>query len=107
MYPNHPFFEEILNTSIMSKSAKKGEETVGCVNCWSQVNTLYIQYSTGNIRSMKCDNRKAVADTYIECEFMIILIDMILHKPTAYRHLLYNMLSFKLEDIKVQNFVNF
>lgn len=37
----------------------------------------------------------------------IILIDMILHKPTAYRHLLYNMLSFKLEDIKVQNFVNF
>ncbi|XP_039131322.1 protein ARV 1 isoform X5 [Dioscorea cayenensis subsp. rotundata] len=85
----------------MSKSAKKGEETVVCVNCGSRLNTLYIQYSPGNIRLIKCDNCKAVADPYIECEFMIILIDLILHKPKAYRHLLYNMLSFKSEDIKV------
>ncbi|XP_039131319.1 protein ARV 2 isoform X2 [Dioscorea cayenensis subsp. rotundata] len=84
----------------MSKSAKKGEETVVCVNCGSRLNTLYIQYSPGNIRLIKCDNCKAVADPYIECEFMIILIDLILHKPKAYRHLLYNMLSFKSEDIK-------
>ncbi|KAH7673787.1 Arv1 protein [Dioscorea alata] len=84
----------------MSKSAKKGEETVVCVNCGTRLNTLYIQYSPGNIRLMKCDNCKAVADPYIECEFMIILIDLILHKPKAYRHLLYNMLSFKSEDIK-------
>ncbi|EMS49841.1 hypothetical protein TRIUR3_11687 [Triticum urartu] len=35
---------------------------------------------------------KAVADPYIECEFMIILIDLILHKTRAYRHLLFNKL---------------
>uniref|UniRef100_A0A0E0D7T0 Protein ARV n=1 Tax=Oryza meridionalis TaxID=40149 RepID=A0A0E0D7T0_9ORYZ len=39
-----------------------------------------------------CDTCKAVADPYIECEFMIILIDLILHKTRAYRHLLFNKL---------------
>ncbi|OMO64177.1 Arv1 protein, partial [Corchorus capsularis] len=39
------------------------------------------------------ENCKAVADEYIECELMIVLIDLILHKPKAYRHLLYNVLS--------------
>ncbi|KAK9288620.1 hypothetical protein L1049_017080 [Liquidambar formosana] len=37
------------------------------------------------------ENCKAVADEYVECEIMILLIDLILHKPKAYRHLLYNM----------------
>lgn len=52
-----------------------------------------MQYSPGNIRLMKCGNCGAVADEYIECEFMILLIDLILHKPKAYRHLLYNVLN--------------
>ncbi|RVW95413.1 hypothetical protein CK203_028637 [Vitis vinifera] len=42
---------------------------------------------------MKCENCKAVADEYIECESMIVLIDLILHKPKAYRHLLFNLLN--------------
>lgn len=40
---------------------------------------------------MKCQNCRAVADEYIECEIMILLIDLILHKAKAYRHLFYNM----------------
>ncbi|KAL9681417.1 hypothetical protein QQ045_013200 [Rhodiola kirilowii] len=36
---------------------------------------------------------KQVADEYIECEIMIPLIDLILHKPKAYRHLLHNVLN--------------
>ncbi|MCO5582611.1 hypothetical protein L7F22_036509 [Adiantum nelumboides] len=36
---------------------------------------------------MEC---KCVADEYIECEMMIILIDLILHKSEAYRHLFFN-----------------
>ncbi|KAL5684042.1 hypothetical protein ACJX0J_010427, partial [Zea mays] len=39
------------------------------------------------------DKCKAVADPYIECEFMIILIDLVLHKTRAYRHVLFNKLS--------------
>ncbi|KAL6893952.1 hypothetical protein ACP4OV_008050 [Aristida adscensionis] len=64
-----------------------------CVGCGRRVRTLFVQYSPGNIRLMKCDNCKAVADPYIECEFMIILIDLILHKTRAHRHLLFNKLS--------------
>ncbi|XP_078176198.1 protein ARV 2-like [Carex rostrata] len=63
-----------------------------CIGCGSLVRMLYVQYSPGNIRLMKCEKCKAVADPYIECEFMIILIDLILHKVEAYRHLLFNML---------------
>ncbi|KAJ7963394.1 putative Arv1 [Quillaja saponaria] len=78
-----------------------------CVQCGFPIKTLYVQYSPGNIRLMKCENCKAVADEYIECEvmvhnpfeklelylFKILLIDLILHKPKAYRHLLYNVLN--------------
>lgn len=61
-----------------------------CIQCGFRVNKLYVQYSPGNIRLRKCEQCKAVADEYIECEIMILLIDLILHKPKAYRHLLYN-----------------
>ncbi|XP_057997220.1 protein ARV 1 isoform X2 [Hevea brasiliensis] len=64
-----------------------------CVECGFGIKTLFVQYSPGNIRLMKCENCKAVADEYIECERMIILIDLILHKPKAYRHLLHNVLN--------------
>ncbi|KAL5209959.1 hypothetical protein ABZP36_005582 [Zizania latifolia] len=72
--------------------AKSEEEWPRCVGCGRRVKTLFVQYSPGNIRLMKCDDCKAVADPYIECEFMIILIDLILHKTRAYRHLLFNKL---------------
>ncbi|XP_041993172.1 protein ARV 2-like [Salvia splendens] len=62
-----------------------------CVQCGFPVKTLYIQYSPGNIRLVKCGNCKAVADEYIECEVMILILDLILHKPKAYRHVFYNM----------------
>ncbi|WOK99528.1 hypothetical protein Cni_G08240 [Canna indica] len=64
-----------------------------CVNCGWGMQSLFVQYSPGNIRLMKCEHCKAVADPYIECEFMIILIDLILHKRKAYRHVLFNMLN--------------
>ncbi|XP_010904636.1 protein ARV 2 isoform X1 [Elaeis guineensis] len=83
-----------------NEEKKAVEEERRCVNCGRGIKTLFVQYSPGNIRLMKCDNCKAVADPYIECEFMIILIDLILHKTKAYRHLLYNMLNLDADDTK-------
>lgn len=71
-----------------------------CVNCGWGLRRLFMQYSPGNIRLMKCENCKCVADPYIECEFMIILIDLILHKTKAYRHLLYNILNLEAGQFK-------
>ncbi|KAB2595913.1 arv1-like protein [Pyrus ussuriensis x Pyrus communis] len=45
--------------------------------------TLFVHYSPGNIRLMKCGNCKAVADEYIECEPI----------TKAYTHLLYNVID--------------
>uniref|UniRef100_A0A7N0U589 Protein ARV n=1 Tax=Kalanchoe fedtschenkoi TaxID=63787 RepID=A0A7N0U589_KALFE len=71
-----------------------------CLQCGSQVAKLFVQYSPGNIRLMKCPKCKQVADEYIECEIMIVLIDLILHKTKAYRHLLYNVLNQRSLDLE-------
>ncbi|GJM96830.1 hypothetical protein PR202_ga13698 [Eleusine coracana subsp. coracana] len=84
--------------------APSEEEGPRCVGCGRRVRTLFVQYSPGNIRLMKCDSCKAVADPYIECEFMIILIDLILHKTRAYRHLLVNKLAMGSSVDKVWEF---
>ncbi|KAL9231640.1 hypothetical protein vseg_006841 [Gypsophila vaccaria] len=70
-----------------------------CVECGLKLERLYIQYSPGNIRLVKCSNCMSVADEYIECELMILMIDLILHKPKAYRHLLFNLLHHKILEI--------
>ncbi|KAG6749690.1 hypothetical protein POTOM_046757 [Populus tomentosa] len=51
-----------------ARESKKMEPR--CVECGFPIKTLFVQYSPGNIRLMRCENCKAVADEYIECEFM-------------------------------------
>ncbi|KAL1819843.1 hypothetical protein ACET3Z_014712 [Daucus carota] len=69
------------------------DKNLRCVHCGFPLKLLYIQYSPGNIRLMKCEKCKQVADEYIECENMILVIDLILHKEKVYRHLFYNMFT--------------
>ncbi|KAJ7007976.1 protein arv1 [Populus alba x Populus x berolinensis] len=73
-----------------------------CVECGFPIETLFLQYSPGNIRLLRCANCEAVADEYIECEFMIILIDLILHKTKAYRHLLFSVINQRRVNFEVQ-----
>ncbi|KAL5563301.1 hypothetical protein UlMin_033048 [Ulmus minor] len=73
-----------------------------CVECGHGIKTLFIQYSLGNIRLIKCDNCKTVLDEYIECEIMMIVINLIMHKPKAYKHLLYNVLDPQNPQFHVQ-----
>ncbi|KAL0700498.1 hypothetical protein Bca4012_056620 [Brassica carinata] len=72
-----------------------------CVGCGFRVKSLFIQYSPGNIRLMKCGNCKEVADEYIECERMIIFIDLVLHRPKVYRHVLFNEIN--QENVNIQH----
>ncbi|KAI8572973.1 hypothetical protein RHMOL_Rhmol01G0242900 [Rhododendron molle] len=44
-----------------------------CIECGFRIGNnkpIFVQYSPGNIRLMRCENCKAVADEYIECEIM-------------------------------------
>ncbi|KAF1805306.1 Arv1-like family-domain-containing protein [Mucor lusitanicus] len=64
-----------------------------CVECGASVVNLYTQYSKDNIRLTTCDQCNNFADKYIEHDFVIIFIDMLLHKPQVYRHLLFNRIT--------------
>ncbi|KAJ4914660.1 Arv1-like protein [Raphanus sativus] len=77
------------------------ESEYRCVGCGFRVKSLFIQYSPGNIRLMKCGNCKEVADEYIECERMIIFIDLVLHRPKVYRHVLFNEIN--QETVNIQH----
>ncbi|PSS05104.1 Protein arv1 like isoform 2 [Actinidia chinensis var. chinensis] len=74
-----------------------------CIWCGFRIRNnkaLFVQYSPGNIRLMRCESCKAVADEYIEREIMNLLIDLILYKPKAYRHLLYNLLNQQVVNLE-------
>ncbi|KAF3787916.1 arv1-like protein [Nymphaea thermarum] len=77
-------------SQIVAGMVPPKEMNFRCIHCGFPVETLFIQYSPGNIRLMKCENCRSVADEYIECEIMILLIDLVLHKSKAYHHLLNN-----------------
>ncbi|KAI9489106.1 Arv1 protein [Zychaea mexicana] len=64
-----------------------------CVECGSLVRDLYTQYSKDNIRLTSCEKCNRFADKYIEHDFVIIFIDMLLLKPQVYRHLLFNRIA--------------
>ncbi|KAI8921536.1 Arv1 protein [Entophlyctis helioformis] len=65
-----------------------------CIECGEPVNNLYIEYGRGNIKLLQCDKCQTFADKYLEYDFVIIFIDMLLHKRPVYRHLLFNRLSY-------------
>ena len=75
-----------------------------CVECSHPVASLYTVYSKDNVRLTQCvrasaafadvqDKCKKFADKYIEHDFVVLFIDIILIKPQVYRHLLYNRLG--------------
>ncbi|KAJ2396367.1 sterol homeostasis protein [Coemansia sp. RSA 2559] len=66
-----------------------------CIECGRPVTSLYTEYGVGHIRLTQCSNCKSFADKYVEHDVVIVFIDMLLHKPQAYRHLLVNTLEFR------------
>ncbi|PBC30354.1 hypothetical protein APICC_07163 [Apis cerana cerana] len=61
-----------------------------CVNCGAEIEELYRRYSPNVLKLLKCETCGFLADKYIEYDSVIILVDLILLKRQAYRHLLYN-----------------
>ncbi|KAI1436331.1 Arv1-like family-domain-containing protein [Xylaria sp. CBS 124048] len=68
-----------------------------CIECRHPVRTLWTQYSgagdaSSNIRLTVCRNCGRFCDKYVEHDFVVLFIDLILIKPQVYRHLLHNTL---------------
>ncbi|CEP61438.1 sterol homeostasis protein ARV1 LALA0_S03e02872g [Lachancea lanzarotensis] len=67
-----------------------------CINCCQEVNCLYVRYSNDHIRLTDCPKCKEVVDRYVEIDNVLLFIDLLLLKPGAYRHLVYNSLEMEL-----------
>ncbi|KAH6565228.1 hypothetical protein BASA50_006006 [Batrachochytrium salamandrivorans] len=65
-----------------------------CIECGKEVPVLYLDYGKGNIKLVHCEVCKTFADKYLEYDFVIIFIDMLLHKRPVYRHLIFNRLDY-------------
>jgi hypothetical protein len=61
-----------------------------CIECGAPAGELYKEYSPGNIRLSVCDTCHKTIDKFVEYEFVLIALDLVLMKPQAYRHVLYN-----------------
>ncbi len=62
-----------------------------CVECGLSVSAVYREYTQkGNIRLEVCPHCGCVADKYAELEMQLVFIDLLLHRPQAYRHILFN-----------------
>lgn len=61
-----------------------------CIECGQCIDSLYFEFGEGNVTLKRCENCGSVADKYIEYELSIVLIDIILHRKPAVRHLLHN-----------------
>lgn len=63
-----------------------------CVRCGAEAPHLYRQFGGGdsNIRLSMCGGCGGVVDRYVEFETLLVVLDLALHRPDAYRHVLIN-----------------
>lgn len=64
-----------------------------CIECRFPVNTLYTTYSKADDRTLgkgvrltQCPRCKRFADKYVEHDFVVLFIDLVLIKPQVRRH---------------------
>ena len=62
-----------------------------CTSCTSPTSSLYRVYSSpGSIQLTTCKGCGNDVDPYIEREWLLVVMDCVLHRPEAFRHALYN-----------------
>lgn len=71
-----------------------------CIFCSAPLQSLFVKYKE-SIQLIPCPRCAKFADKYIEHDLVVIFIDMVLHKPQVYRHLLFNRLKFSTNGINV------
>ncbi|XP_054759718.2 protein ARV1-like [Lytechinus pictus] len=73
----------------MAKEVKQSAD-FRCIECGFYSRELYHDYGNGIIKISHCEKCKQVVDKYVEFDPVIVLIDALLFKPQAYRHVLFN-----------------
>lgn len=61
-----------------------------CIHCAAPAESLFVIYSNNFIQLSDCPNCKETVDDYVELDNILLFIDLLLLKPGAYRHLVFN-----------------
>uniref|UniRef100_A0A2L2YKI8 Protein ARV n=1 Tax=Parasteatoda tepidariorum TaxID=114398 RepID=A0A2L2YKI8_PARTP len=61
-----------------------------CVNCGNNCPTIYKKFSCDIIKLSNCEKCGGLVDKYVETEYSIVIIDMLLLRKEALRHMLFN-----------------
>jgi len=61
-----------------------------CTECGASAPDLYKVYSAEVIKMSRCAQCGEIVDKYVECDNVLLGLDLLLHKLAAYRHLIYN-----------------
>lgn len=96
-----PYLSELHSIRDSSTPAQQSRQPMPiCINCRLPLATLYTTYSRADDRSLgkgvrltQCPRCKRFADKYVEHDFVVLFIDLVLIKPQVYRHLLFNRLG--------------
>ena len=77
---------------MKEESGYVGGESCVCVHCGSPTRSLYRVFrSDAHIRLTRCECcHSGVVDPYVEYDNVLHLLDLVLHRPPVYRHLLFN-----------------
>ncbi|KOG97933.1 sterol homeostasis protein ARV1 [Saccharomyces eubayanus] len=67
-----------------------------CITCMQPVDSLYTVYSNDHIQLTDCPFCQEIVDKYVEIDNVLLFIDLLLLKPGAYRHLVFNSLELHL-----------
>jgi len=83
------------NVSTMTAVEEPTESSSGfyrCIRCLEPADTLYRKHSESTIKLSQCKACGANADSYCELEFLLVVIDIVLLREEAYKHVLFNRL---------------
>jgi hypothetical protein len=64
---------------------------------------LYKEYFKGSIILAQCENCLSFVDKYLEFDLIVIFIDLVLLKRQAYRHMIFNRLSYNSKGLNVRS----
>ncbi|KAG8181595.1 hypothetical protein JTE90_013557 [Oedothorax gibbosus] len=63
---------------------------VVCVNCGENNPSIYKQFSNEIIKLTNCSKCNELVDKYVETDYSIVIIDMLLLRKEALRHIIFN-----------------
>lgn len=67
--------------------------TFVCIHCGEKNKSLYSNFGGDEVGLNKCIACSKIIDKYIEYDLLLIIIDILLHRSTIYRHLILNRFS--------------